>query len=378
MNIQHEDTVSAQTPVTTQTTRYNKGRPVKILLDATHVFCRCDQPSQSNIRQYKEFFYSLIDQTSAIEKREISIALARNNYTPRTVAIHLALGEVSGSTPILLFSPVLKEVDLVAIATKCPVSGLRVLARRDGMSLRLIKTIEERKDAMASRILQADRHGAVALSTQEKPRTAITAHETTKPDISTATVARDELIALASRGGRLGKQDPDVSNETLMAFENISEALVIAARDRDRDSFCTIVGNAASLQPTFIAKLLAESNPAALCSLLKALHIPYAGASQVLLLLNREIGTSIQLFRATMAKYDVLDADKCRGELIRAGAHFKNELQKSPSRTPKSYADVQSSVSRLEKALRTRQEALGQHVQTPSFGNRVRKQFSAA
>lgn len=378
MNTQHADTAPTQTHQATQTTKYNKGRPVKILLDATHAFCRFDRPSQSDIRQYKEFFYSLIDQTSIIEKREISIALARNNYTPRTVAIHLALGEVSGSTPILLFSPVLKEVDLIAIAAKCLVSGLRVLARRDGLSLRLMNAIEKRGDAMASRILYPDGHPTTVTIHKEEKMSVTTAQVPAKPSISTGTNPQDELMALASRSGRLGKQEPNVSAELPTPSEGISDALILAARNRDRDLFCATVGNAASLHPKFVGELLAESNPETLCSLLKALHIPNAGASQILLLLNREIGTSIQLFRAIMAKYDTLDVDKCRGELIRMGAYFASELQDAPSRSNKTYSDVQINVSRLEIALRTRQEALGQRARTPSFGNRMRKQFSAA
>ncbi|MBL4892547.1 MAG: hypothetical protein JKX91_12155 [Rhizobiaceae bacterium] len=382
MNTQHADTAPTQTYAATQTVKYNKGRPVKILLDATRAFCRFDRPSQSDIRQYKEFFYSLIDQTSAVERREISISLARNYYTPRTVAIFLALGDVSGSTPILLFSPVLKEVDLIAIAVKCSVPGLRVLARRDGLSLRLKKVIDERNDATASRILHLDGYTATAMAPKAEPNAVITA----KVDASTPNNPQDELMALATRGGRLGKQKPDVSpdaspdssNEFVAPFEGISNALIVVARNRDQAKFCTIVGDAASLHPKFVGELLTESNPEALCTLLKALHIPNSGASQILLLLNRKIGTSIQLFRSIMAKYDLLDEDKCRGELIRTGAHFKNESQNTPSRSIKTYSDVQSSVSRLEIALRTRQEALGQTVRKPSFGNRVRKQFSAA
>ncbi|PCI04325.1 MAG: hypothetical protein COB78_08370 [Hyphomicrobiales bacterium] len=379
MNTQHANIAPAQTHVATQTIKYNKGRPVKILLDATYAFCRFERPGQSDIRQYKEFFYSLIDQTTPVEKREISIALARNYYTPRTVAIFLALGEVSGSTPILLFSPVLKEVDLIAIAAKCTIAGLRVLARRDGLSLRLKNAIKEREDIMATRILQTDEFAVTASVPKAEPKPPISAKVSAKTGVSTTTNPQDELMAMAARGGRLGKQKPTIADEFSTPSESVSDTLIHAARHRDKDSFCMIVGKAASLNPKFISELLTSPNPEALCSLLKALHIQTSSASQILLLLNREIGTSIQLFRAIMAKYDLLDADKCRGELIRMGAHFGSGHQNTPSQSRAAYAaDVQDNVSRLERALRTRQQALGQHVQTPSFGNRVRKQYTAA
>lgn len=382
MNTQHANMVPAQPHDAAQNIRYNKGRPVKILLDATLAFCRFERPSQSDIRHYKEFFYSLIEQTSPVEKREISIALARNNYTPRTVAIHFALGEVAGSTPILLFSPVLKEVDLVAIAAKCSVSGLRVLARRDGLSLRLKNAIEAREDVVATQILYPNRRAAPAAAPTAAPMAApkisTPAQLSVGSEVSSTRTPQDELMALASRGGQLGKKKPVISEQASVPVENFPETLILAARNRDRAHFCTVVGNAASLHPKFVSDLLAESNPETLCSLLKALHIPNTGASQILLLLNREIGTSIQLFRAIMAKYDTLDADKCRGDLIRMGAYFSTVSQNTASRTNTTNGDIQGNVSRLEIALRTRQQALGQQTRKPSFGNRIRNQSSAA
>ena len=391
MNIQNSSTQVDQNLPNRQFSKYYKGRPVTILLDATHAFCRFDRPSQSEIQKYKEFFYSLIDQTTMLEKREISIVLARNHYTPRAIAIHLAMGEVSGSTPMLLFSPVLKEIDLLAIVEKCQISGVRVLARRDGLSPRLMKAIDGREDAMASRILHSET-GRVIEVVQNTPqmklpkKQAATPIQVEKPVIPTqvrtpSTNQQQELLNLASRGGRLGKNKTDISTGTSNAPNSISTILINFARSRNIEAFCAAVNKETSLSTKFVGELIANTNPHALCRLLKALNVPNTGASQILLLLNREIGASIQIFRATMAEFDQLSSQTCQEGFLKNGAKFEaiKGAPANPSIPAQSNAVEQQNItSKLENALRRRQEAFGHRTKRPLFHNTVVRNNTAA
>lgn len=386
MNIQHSEMEPDYKHSNLQAAKYNKGRPVKLLLEATHAFCRFERPNQTEIQIYKEFFYSLIDQITMLEKREISIVLARNHYTPRPVAIHLALGEVAGSTPMLLFSPVLKEVDLVAIAGKCPIAGIRVLARRDGLTSRIMKAIDAREDAIATRILHLETNHVsdvvqrITANKDQKKALPKTEQVSTTDDPAPIR-QQQELLDLASRGGRLGKNKSEITTVFFSPSGGFAEELTEAARNRDVDAFCLTVYREIFLDVKVVSDMLSDTNPEGLCKLLKAMKIPNSKAAQILLLLNKEIGASVKIFRSAMAGFDQLSVEKCQQEFFRSGAKFHMDGESfQVHATPPSISGMEPNnhASKLESALRRRQEALGQQVRRPLFNNSSSKTNTAA
>jgi len=260
--------------------KLTRGRRVHLLLDATEAFCRFDRPSLTEIGKYKELFYSLAPQIPDREKREVSICLARHHYTPRTIAIFLALEETSIGAPMLLFSPVLKETDLVSITRKCPVESLRILARRNDLSAPLIRALTERDDSVTARLLQQNGglmqneelraliSGSISEMGSGKSRT----EEKLVAEGRGASIKqkRKEIMDLAARGGKLGAKTgtgrPRVAGIYTEPTDGLETTLVKTARSHDMARFSLAVSRETGLAPDVVYKLTDEENGKSLSS----------------------------------------------------------------------------------------------------------------
>ena len=117
-----------------------------VLVDQVEQFSLLGRPGPEDISRLKEFFYALIGKTDKQQRRKVSVTLARCIYAPRTILIFLALEEIDIASPILLFSPVLKDEDLLNIIGKSSLDHARVIARRDKIGDSVIQSLKRKDD----------------------------------------------------------------------------------------------------------------------------------------------------------------------------------------------------------------------------------------
>lgn len=362
--------------------KYNRGRQVRILLDAALAFDRTDNQTREEIDKFKELFYSLIEQTPVADKRQIAIILARNVYTPRAIALYLAMEDVATASPVLLYSPLISEVDIVTIANKCDVLALRVLARRNALSESAVRAIVARRDTSSVKILRQNpsvtNSDSVRLLPQEKTSDLPlsvdpVSDKTSKRRSKTASKTEKEILALAARGGKIPQTTRNVTG-IYTDTSGASGTLLKAARTRNKISFFNELSAQLGLGPAHLKKFIMEDPENSLCAALKALEVPTGVASQIMLLMDPEIGASIQKLRLFMKGFNSLDSESCKVKFLKAGSTLKS-TRSSRSISPRetiTTAHSKSVESQLAAALRERRQALTSEEAQPTFGRRHR------
>ena len=357
--------------------KYNRGRQVRKLLDAALAFDRLDKPTREDIDKFKELFYSLIDQTPVADKRQISIILARNVYTPRAIALYLAMEDAPTASPVLLYSPLINEVDIVTIASKCDVLALRVLARRDNITTSMARAIIARRDPSSVAILRQNpsvmnSDAAQLLPPLEGRQATGSPRDRSEADPipQHAAETRQEILNLAAKGGKLPGKRKHVTGIYTDSSGPPGD-LLKAARSRNKVEFFNALSAQLGIGPAHLKKFILDDSANSLSAALRALEVPTGVASQIMLLMDPDIGTSIEKLRLFMKKFDALDPTDCRSRFIKAGGTF-NHL---PPETKRRSAPAQTSnsvESQLAAALRERRQAVSGSDNRPAFGRRHR------
>lgn len=314
----------------------------KILLESTRNFGCVQRPSREEIDQYKELFYQLIERVPASEKRLISAMLARGVFTPRPVALYLAQDKPDVAAPFLLYSPVLGDLDLRAIAKKKGAEHAAIVAkRRLPMDNFTKSTLHE---------VISTPHQPV----QEKAEPEFI--EQVLPAIEPATEPKwlegEEIVALASIGGRLGRQDkveaklqpaPSVKSQhqTKVDFQlpkTETRKLLQLARQRKIGEVAAYVEGLCGLETSATLKLV-KSQQTELTYLVKALGLSAPHDIQLLMMLSPGISRDVVTYRETKNLLTQLDVGICRMIFNEIGARFDvgtNERIRSTANNPES------------------------------------------
>ncbi len=321
------------------------------LIEASVQFGSKLRPTEKQVNIFKELFFNLIFKADASAKRKLSTALARSHYTPRTIAIFFSMEEIEISAPMLLFSPVLRERDLNAVIEKTTISHLRVIARRTSLETSTVRKLLSRDDdqELVRKLLKKNaslQQNQEAIDLLSLPSSAFqieTPEEVgaEQPTIRTeddfdqpeAKPTHQKLFEIANIGGRLARKRHSTVQSYVGSSELFEKQLLECARKGNHASFAQTVENACALDASAIVDIIERQDAGMLASLLRAMHISKTVSCQILLLLNRDIGRNVTVFRAVSQKFDELRRSECQAIFERLGAQFTDRAA-TPAEQP--------------------------------------------
>lgn len=321
------------------------GRHASLLRDATREFSLLKRPETSEVDRYKELFYQLIDRLEKGDRRLISAMLARSNFTPRPVALYLAQDAIEVAAPFLLFSPVLNDLDLRAIASKKGRLYADIIKKR---KLPMEPFTEQQLSKASPETAPDTTHGNAGASEtvhSEKPQ---------KP-------MRDAILELAGRGGRTGragsatvnatepsKPAPVRQNFTLPDEHSQSRntglfrlpkkdvrCLLSLGRRGNLTEIATRIEAWCGLPSADCLKLLTGSKAEEPLYLLKALGIAAPHDIQLAMLIVPSTGRSIANYRSAKKTLAELDQGICQIIFNEIGAKFDLMRDGAALATPK-------------------------------------------
>jgi len=345
------------------------------LVEAAEQFASKPRPTHHEINCFKELFYALIFKADAGTKKKLSAALSRSHYTPRTLAIFLTMEAVETAAPLLMFSPALGERDLNAIVDRCPVSHLRVLARRSSLTASTVKKMLSRKDSQDMTRILLKKNTNLADDREIRdllnmPVTAFMSHEQdvgdereaakskrqAKADPVAETPGMNKLLELANKGGRISSQRQRVQGIYTDSLEQFEKLLLDNARKGSHTGFSYIVERRCNLEIAKTMDIIKRQDAGMLASLLCALRVSKIAGSQLLLLLNINIGKNISVFRAVTKEFGQLRLSECQAMFEHMGAQFETKTTQQPELP----ADGDFNI-----ALRSRRDSVSQQRQVP-------------
>ncbi|MGI9351973.1 MAG: DUF2336 domain-containing protein [Rhizobiaceae bacterium] len=300
------------------------------LVDQAEQFSLLKRPGADEVSKLREFFYALVGKTGKEQRRRVSIALARCVYTPRAILIFLALDEIDIASPILLFSPVLKDSDLLNILEKAQLDHARVIARRDNIGDKVIrslmqmddekltiKKIMEQNKTLKSNLRKTDKSG----NNDDKPNQitpALSSSATlgvSKPKIPEPSKALKEisenLLSLANTGGKIRKDPrPRTDRHSIEHDENFEQKLIALAREWRPSGLCRFLSLNCGLKANTILGYVENKDVGKFASLLSVLGVKKVAAGRVLLLQFPQIGQNKTVFSNVLERYEKLDTCK--------------------------------------------------------------------
>lgn len=360
-------------------------KKARLLLDAASDFCMRERPREEDIKVFREFFTQLIGTCRPADRRALSATIAPNAYVPRSIAFYLALDETDVAAPVLLLSPVIKEADIIALARRLSHAHLEILCRRNDLTPAGVVSLLAHggrhtaellaKNALAPREAaprlnedvsqraaepKADKIAAPAERekverVRQAPPTAAVPEETGFARFANARTDRsEELLALAARGGRLGRDKSPPASVSLLQPRPTTESdekklarrLLDAARSGGQLAVADLMARQARCSIEITAGLIAQESIEPLCVLMKGLGIDALPATQLILLLRPETGRSREDLARATGFYRRLDDTECR--------HFVETLggeSDTPERAKGSLADA---ISARRREIATR------------------------
>lgn len=343
-------------------------RQAAILRDATREFSLLRRPEQAEIIRYKELFYQLIDRLEKSERRLISAMLARSAFTPRPVGLYFAQDALEVAAPFLLFSPVLNDLDLRAIAQKKGQLYANVIAKRKLPMEPFTAQSMERIDT-----------NEVDVSSRGKPGAVVP--KTSKPsEQSSADMLRDEILSLAAKGGKAGRSKVQAVEPNDMVDHGSEETaqsqtgsppnpgdfrlpkravreLLAHARQGRLEELAERIEAWCGLAAADTLMLLKASRSDEPLYLIRALGIPSPHDIQLAMLIQPAIGRSIESYRQSKKTLAELNQGICQIIFNEVGARFDVPRPVGePAFSKPAMTGFNEAARERREALRTRYE----------------------
>ena len=353
-------------------TRSRKQKPA--LLDAAKQFGSNIRPTAAEVTAFKDQFYTLIFQLGSEEQKDIATAIANSHYTPRSVAIYFCLSEAKIAAPMLMFSPVLSTTDLNSIIKKRAKSHVRITARRNDIEASTVELLLSYPDEREMTRELLKRNGSLSKNEQiqallNMPAEAFDSsvfepplikkrvesyvqsdnkeieeiqnepvsilEETTTEEVATVSSSPNEqLMQLANKGGRISSERGKTSFSQTDSIEQFETQLLDCARQSNRSALAQSIERRCHLPVEKFTEIVTQQDAGKLASLFCALGVRKLAASQLLLLLNRNVGRDIAVFKSIQSEYEQLRKSECQAMFEYSGARFGNMETSTPVETP--------------------------------------------
>lgn len=110
------------------------GKPERLFRAAVSAFCALPRPSRREIAQLEDLTLPLFDKVSVEARRYVSAALSETEYAPPGLVRRLSDESVDIAAPLLVRSPVLSDVALIALIGRHGLPHARAIARRPDLN----------------------------------------------------------------------------------------------------------------------------------------------------------------------------------------------------------------------------------------------------
>jgi uncharacterized protein (DUF2336 family) len=106
------------------------GKAERLFRAAISAFCSLTRPSRREIAQLEDLALPLFQMASVEARRFAAATLSESEYAPTALVRLLCNQPVEVSAPLIIRSPVLKDIDLIALIGRHGLAHARVIARR--------------------------------------------------------------------------------------------------------------------------------------------------------------------------------------------------------------------------------------------------------
>lgn len=110
------------------------GKPERLFRAAVTAFCALPRPSRREISQLEDLTLPLFDNVSVEARRFVAAALSDSEYAPLGLVRRLCDESVDIAAPLLVRSPLLSDVALIALIGRHGLPHARAIARRHGLN----------------------------------------------------------------------------------------------------------------------------------------------------------------------------------------------------------------------------------------------------
>lgn len=114
--------------------RRETGKPERLFRAAVSAFCALPRPSRREIAQLEDLTLPLFDNVSVEARRYVAAALSESEYAPLGLVRRLCDESVDIAAPLLVRSPVLSDVALIALIGRHGLPHARAIARRPNLN----------------------------------------------------------------------------------------------------------------------------------------------------------------------------------------------------------------------------------------------------
>lgn len=348
------------------------------LVDLSQGFALLSRPSKKEITLFQEQFYTLILNTTSVERKKIAQNIATSAYTPKAIIIFMATQEIAIAQTPLLYSPLLQPADLNLIIEKSSIEQAKVIARRENLDASNVKALLK-LDNIAEQVKTTLLANEAILGNSEIQEILETTHiseawEKTELEITniqsvdispTQPSKRSKdlsqtLLALANKGGKLRqkpKGKPAKSTENIITLSQMENQLLAIMREKNLKSFAITIQQFCGLKSPITFQILRKQNAGMLATLLRALEISDISAARILLMANLDIGRNPQIFKVVMNKYKNLDHEECVSYYEKLGADFSHSHFKETKHIPTTrYALSLAARARRAALLKQRED----------------------
>jgi uncharacterized protein (DUF2336 family) len=354
------------------------------LVDLSQGFALLSRPSKKEITLFQEQFYTLILNTTSVERKKISQNIATSAYTPKAIILFMAMQEIAIAQSPLLYSPVLQPSDLNLIIEKSSVEQAKVIARRENLDASNVKALlkldniaeQVKTILLANEAISGNSEIQEILETMhisegwEKTELEITNIQSvdispTQPSKRSKDLSQT-LLALANKGGKLRlkpKGKPAKSTENIVTLSQMENQLLAIMREKNLKSFAITIQQFCGLKSPITFQILRKQNAGMLATLLRALEISDVSAARILLMANLDIGRNPQIFKVVMNKYKNLDHTECVSYYEKLGADFSHSHFKETKHIPTTRYALSLAARARRAALLKQQEDTSQEYQ---------------
>lgn len=114
--------------------RRETGKPERLFRAAVSAFCALPRPSRREITQLEDLTLPLFDKVSVEARRFVAAALSESEYAPLGLVRRLCDESVDIAAPLLIRSPVLSDVALIALIGRHGLPHARAISRRPNLN----------------------------------------------------------------------------------------------------------------------------------------------------------------------------------------------------------------------------------------------------
>lgn len=304
-------------------------RTDRLFRAAVYAYCALPRPSRRETLQLEDLVLPLFDSVSTESRRYVAAVLSELPNPPRTLLRRLCEGPVDVAAPLLIRSPALSDIDLLAVISRHGLAHARAIARRKDLNpaiANLIRVLDrpartEEAPSPPAQHADADVHPEKQIPAMADPELppptdlpASTNLTPTNPAPTNAEAVRSRLRSMMLPAG-----DP-APRSAILEAERLPRP---AAYGRLRATALT--GNAAFFQTALAdalgigfrqAKAIAGSSTyAELILALRALDIDTEGALLVVLAVYPAMFGHAESVRLFVDRYELCHREKARDRL---------------------------------------------------------------